>query len=140
MKTPFQLIDEIRKVKKPYALQIDDAFAAPVIQKGLSMQSPKVCELLCQTTNKWLYSCDNQQLMDIWKLLIPKSNFYFPWISKKDKEKKNKDAENAELIKKACILMECSPKYIKSISEFVPDFLDQFKEEKLVIKQKLSVE
>ena len=82
MKTPFQLIDEIRKDYKPYKLEPDDGFSAFLMQRGISMVSPTAAYLVDKTTNQLWNVLDDQMYMDIWKLMIPKSRTRIEWLKK----------------------------------------------------------
>lgn len=136
MKTVFDLIKEICASKKPYTLEADDQFSPFVVQRGLSMISPQALDLLNGTTNILYKGLDDQQMMDLLKMLVPRSVGYHKWITKTDKEDPVKKAKRVNKIKEVAQLLERSEKSIKMMIKLDPDFLSQFEEEKSSIRKK----
>lgn len=135
MKTPFDLISDIQKSKESYLLAPDDQFVPFVVQRGLSMASPKTCFLLNETTNMLHAELDDQMMFDIMKLLVPKTNAYCKWI-KKDAKAEKKDVSSIETIKALARAMDKSVKDVEAMVDADPDFLDQFKDKNPSIREK----
>lgn len=134
MKNLFQLIDQIKTSSTHYDLRPDDAFNAFVIQRGLSMISPSVCDLVNSLSNKYIGKQDDQVLMDLWTLLVPKSSSYNKWI-KKDEKVVNKN--NRDKLKEYAIRWEKPLKVIEDAIDLDPNFLSNY-EEKHSIRKKAT--
>ena len=126
MKTAFQLISEIKSNSKPYKLEPDDISTPFLIQRGLSMISPQVCDLLNKTTNVLYKSMDDQMNIDIWKMIIPKSGAYHQWIKKPEKDATK--INSTTRIKEVARLLGRSEKTIRMYLEVDPQFLKQYDE------------
>lgn len=135
MKTPFDLISDIQRDNKSYLLAPDDQFVSFIVQRGLSMASPKTCFLLNETTNVLYGALDEQMMFDLLKLLVPKTTGYFKWI-KKDAKAEKKDISSITLIKSLAIAMDRTTKDIEAMIDLDPDFLDQFKDQNPSIREK----
>jgi hypothetical protein len=126
MKTAFQLISEIKSNSKPYKLEPDDISNPFLVQRGLSMISAQICDLLNKTTNILHKSLDDQMNIDVWKMIIPKSGSYHQWIKKPEKDTTKID--NTAKIKEVARFLGRSEKTIRMYLEVDPQFLKRYVE------------
>ena len=117
----FDYIKDILYRKKGTLLSNQDSetqFQPYMVQRWLSMYSPKMAKLLNQTLNRrWsaFESTDKQAWYKIFLVLVPRSPFRKIAYIKKNKELKKADPERQQLIKYLAAQMEMSEKEIHYI-------------------------
>lgn len=127
MKTPFDFVKDILTRPEFQDISPCDSFVPFLVQKGISGASPEYCNLINSVLNTKLQDWrDNQQILDLLTILIPKKKgagykYYGKAAAKKEQKVDVASISDA---------LEISQRELKEMLEYFPELEDSMVEDK----------
>lgn len=134
MKNIFDLLSDITHDKTEYILNSEDEFSAYMIQRWISFMSSNHCYLMNEIFNRKHSGFDDQMMMDILKVILPKQKFNYKYVKKIPKDKKVTESVD-EFINDVASSLQLPKHQIKDLVKYFPDLTKDYKDKARMTKK-----